>query len=93
MDPDGAIRAFVDLRGGRFPEQVEQTVDEISRAGGTPLVVGEGAEVLGVVPVLRDSCGGCFNAIPPQVQSEIKQHKKVIQCEHCGRILVDAELA
>lgn len=47
---------------------------------------------LGVVPVLRDSCGGCFNAIPPQKQSEIKQHKKIIVCENCGRILVDAEL-
>ena len=47
---------------------------------------------LGVVPVMRDSCGGCFNAIPPQKQSEIKQHKKLIVCENCGRILVDPEL-
>jgi len=47
---------------------------------------------LSVVPVLRDSCGGCFNAIPPQKQSEIKQHKKIIVCENCGRILVDADL-
>ena len=47
---------------------------------------------LGVVPVMRDSCGGCFNAIPPQKQSEIKQHKKIIVCENCGRILVDEDL-
>jgi hypothetical protein len=47
---------------------------------------------LSVVPVMRDSCGGCFNAIPPQKQSEIKQHKKIIVCENCGRILVDEEL-
>jgi predicted nucleic acid-binding Zn-ribbon protein len=47
---------------------------------------------LGVVPVLRDACGGCFNAIPPQKQSEIKQRKKIIICENCGRILVDQEL-
>lgn len=47
---------------------------------------------LGVVPVMRDSCGGCFNAIPPQKQSEIKQHKKIIVCENCGRILVDPDL-
>ena len=47
---------------------------------------------LAVVPVLRDSCGGCFNAIPPQKQSEIRLHKKVIVCENCGRILVDADL-
>ena len=47
---------------------------------------------LAVVPVERDACGGCFNAIPPQKQSEIKQHKKVMICENCGRILVDEEL-
>jgi len=47
---------------------------------------------LAVVPVLRDSCGGCFNIIPPQRQSEIRQRKKIIVCEHCGRVLVDADL-
>jgi uncharacterized protein len=47
---------------------------------------------LAVVPVERDSCGGCFHAIPPQKQSEIKLRKKVIVCENCGRVLVDADL-
>lgn len=47
---------------------------------------------LAVVPVERDACGGCFNAVPPQVQSEIRQHKKIIVCENCGRILIDKEL-
>ncbi|MBS1729796.1 MAG: hypothetical protein JSS67_03360 [Bacteroidetes bacterium] len=47
---------------------------------------------LAVVPVERDACGGCYNAIPPQKQSEIRQRKKVIICENCGRILVDDEL-
>jgi len=47
---------------------------------------------LAVVPVERDSCGGCFHAIPPQRQSEIKLRKKVIVCENCGRILVDTDL-
>lgn len=47
---------------------------------------------LAVVPVERDACGGCFNAIPPQKQSEIKQHKKIMICENCGRILVDESL-
>jgi predicted nucleic acid-binding Zn-ribbon protein len=47
---------------------------------------------LAVVQVERDACGGCFYAIPPQKQSEIKQHKKVMVCENCGRILVDEEL-
>ena len=47
---------------------------------------------LAVVAVERDSCGGCFHAIPPQKQSEIKLRKKIMVCENCGRILVDAEL-
>ena len=47
---------------------------------------------LAVVPVERDSCGGCYNAIPPQKQSEVKQRKKIIVCENCGRILVDDDL-
>ena len=47
---------------------------------------------LAVVPIERDSCGGCFNAIPPQKQSEVKQRKKIIVCENCGRILVDDDL-
>lgn len=47
---------------------------------------------LAVVQVERDACGGCFNAIPPQKQSEIKQHKKIMVCENCGRVLVDEAL-
>jgi predicted nucleic acid-binding Zn-ribbon protein len=46
---------------------------------------------LAVVPIDRDACGGCFNRIPPQRQLDIMQRKKVIVCEHCGRILVPAE--
>jgi predicted nucleic acid-binding Zn-ribbon protein len=47
---------------------------------------------LAVVAVERDACGGCFNAIPPQKQSEIRQRKKIMICENCGRILVDGDL-
>ena len=47
---------------------------------------------MGVVTVERDACGGCFNRIPPQRHLDIKTHKKIIVCEHCGRILVDAEI-
>jgi predicted nucleic acid-binding Zn-ribbon protein len=47
---------------------------------------------LAVVPVERDSCGGCFNVIPPQRQSDIRLRKKMIVCEHCGRIMIDNEL-
>lgn len=47
---------------------------------------------LAVVTVERDSCGGCFNKIPPQRQMDIAFRKKVIVCEYCGRILVDKDL-
>lgn len=43
---------------------------------------------LAVVPIDRDACGGCFNRIPPQRQLDIMQKKKIIVCEHCGRILI-----
>ena len=43
---------------------------------------------LAVVTVQRDACGGCFNRIPPQRQADVRQGKKLIVCEYCGRILV-----
>lgn len=46
---------------------------------------------LAVVSVKRDACGGCFNVVPPQRQAEIRERKKIIVCEHCGRILADVE--
>lgn len=48
---------------------------------------------LAVVSVERDACGGCFNKIPPQRQVDIRNRKKIIVCEYCGRILVDQEIA
>lgn len=48
---------------------------------------------LAVVYIQRDSCGGCFNKIPPQRQLDIKLRKKIIVCEHCGRIMIDPQLA
>ena len=48
---------------------------------------------LAVVPVERDACGGCFNKIPPQRQLDIASRKKIIVCEYCGRILVDARMS
>ena len=44
---------------------------------------------LAVVPVDRGACGGCFNVVPPQRQADIRERKKIIVCEHCGRILAD----
>lgn len=44
-----AIRSHVDRLGGHFPPGVSGAADDVSRRGGTPLVVAEGREVLGVV--------------------------------------------
>lgn len=46
---------------------------------------------LAVVSVKRDACGGCFAVVPPQRQVEIKDRKKLIVCENCGRILADVD--
>lgn len=47
---------------------------------------------LAIVSIERGACGGCFNKIPPQKQMDIKLGKKILVCEYCGRIMVDAEL-
>jgi uncharacterized protein len=47
---------------------------------------------LAVVTVSRGACGGCFNRIPPQLQIEIGVMKKIIACEHCGRVLIDESI-
>jgi potassium-transporting ATPase ATP-binding subunit len=44
-----AMRAYVEQKGGKFTQAVTQTVEDISRSGGTPLVVADGNEVLGVI--------------------------------------------
>ncbi len=44
---------------------------------------------LAVVPVKRDACAGCFATVPPQRQADIRDKKKLIICENCGRILAD----
>lgn len=46
---------------------------------------------LAVVNVKRGACGGCFNMVPPQRQADIREKKKIIACEHCGRVLADVE--
>ena len=48
---------------------------------------------LAVVAVERGACGGCFNRIPPQTIIEIGVMKKIIACEHCGRVLVNDQIA
>ncbi|WP_435954563.1 potassium-transporting ATPase subunit KdpB [Dryocola sp. BD626] len=52
-----AIRRHVEANGGHFPPQVDKLVEGVARQGGTPLVVAEGANVLGVI-ALKDIVKG-----------------------------------
>ena len=52
-----AIRRHVESNGGQFPADVEHLVDGIARQGSTPLVVVEGAKVLGAI-ALKDIVKG-----------------------------------
>lgn len=45
-----------------------------------------------VVPVRRNACGGCFKRVPPQTILELRKNSRILQCEHCGRILVSDEI-
>ncbi|QSZ27521.1 potassium-transporting ATPase subunit KdpB [Aceticella autotrophica] len=44
-----AIKNYVEQLGGTMPQNVLDTVNKIAKSGGTPLVVAEGKDVLGVI--------------------------------------------
>jgi K+-transporting ATPase ATPase B chain len=52
-----AVRAWVETQGGRMPPETAELVDGIARRGSTPLVVADGAKVLGVIE-LKDIVKG-----------------------------------
>jgi K+-transporting ATPase ATPase B chain len=52
-----AIRKHVEALGGDFPADVQTATDDVARKGSTPLVVSDGARVLGVVE-LKDIVKG-----------------------------------
>lgn len=52
-----AVRKYIETLGGHFSKDVQETVDAVGKKGGTPLVVTEGKEVLGVV-YLKDIVKG-----------------------------------
>jgi K+-transporting ATPase ATPase B chain len=52
-----AMRVYIDRAGGVFPKEVAEAVDKVSRVGGTPLVVTDDQEVLGVI-YLKDIVKG-----------------------------------
>ena len=52
-----AVKNHIEALGGAFPADVQGTVDGIAKMGGTPLVVAEGRDVLGVIE-LKDIVKG-----------------------------------
>ena len=52
-----SVRRYVESRGGRFPAEVVSAVEAVARRGSTPLVVADGARVMGVVE-LKDIVKG-----------------------------------
>ena len=54
---EDAIRGYVIEQGGRFPEELQKSVIDVARRGSTPLLVAEGARVLGVIE-LKDIVKG-----------------------------------
>jgi K+-transporting ATPase ATPase B chain len=52
-----SIEAYVQGQGGQFPPAVRAVVEDIAKQGGTPLVVADGAQVLGTVQ-LKDIVKG-----------------------------------
>jgi predicted nucleic acid-binding Zn-ribbon protein len=46
-----------------------------------------------VVKVRKGACSGCYRAITPQTIVEMRRGEQLFICEHCGRIIVDEEIA
>ena len=104
----GDKKGDLDLKNGELEEIVSETQKDeeklLKKSKGFEEVIEErlikaykrirenARNGLAVVSVERDACGGCFNKIPPQKQLDVASRKKIIVCEHCGRILVDKNI-
>ena len=67
-----SVAAYVEQLGGRFPTSVREIVDAVSRQGATPLVVVEGAAVLGVIQLKDIVKGGLKERFAELRRSGIK---------------------
>jgi len=90
----GSIIAETEEEEKNLNKEVEKATKKIEARllSSYQRIRGNARNGLAVVSVQRDACGGCFNHIPPQRQMDIRLRKKITVCEHCGRILVDADM-
>ncbi|MGE5679774.1 MAG: zinc ribbon domain-containing protein [Bacillota bacterium] len=72
-------------------QQVEAAVKKPDYASYMRIRKAKGGQA--VATIRRSACSGCHNVVPPQRQLEIRQNKRLYNCEYCGRILVSAEIA
>ncbi len=76
----------------RLSQEIRETIDDQRLLNAYDRIRNGYRNGLAVVPIYLESCGGCFNNIPPQQRVEIMQQQKFIVCEYCGRIIVDNDL-
>ncbi len=77
----------------RLRHEREKLVSKISKADVQMYErIRKAKEGKAVVPVTRNSCGGCFNRVTPQRVLELRKNNAIITCERCGRILVSDEI-
>ncbi|MER3452737.1 MAG: K(+)-transporting ATPase subunit B [Acidimicrobiia bacterium] len=61
-----SVRSWIQEQGGSIPADLDPIVERISKAGGTPLVVAEGARILGVIHLkdtLKEGMAERFEAL------------------------------
>ncbi|TPW17258.1 MAG: hypothetical protein FD129_447 [bacterium] len=75
------VRAACAALAAQLPPNVASRFDQLARAKGG----------VAVVTVQRGSCGGCFNALPPQFVNEVRKSDKINVCESCGRIIISLD--
>jgi len=108
VDLEGRKQDLLNKKGelDNIVEETKKEEDELMKIRGNAVKVADERLVhsydrirksvkngIGVATIERESCSGCYAGIPPQRQSDIKQRKKIIVCENCGRVLTDAQLA
>lgn len=64
-----------------IPREWRSRYERIRQSRGSPVVV----------TLMRNACGGCLTAQPPQRVQEVRLGEAVVVCEFCGRLIVGVE--
>jgi hypothetical protein len=73
-----ARRADRERQVAELPPALKARYERVLAAGRRPAVVA----------LVKNACGGCFTAQPPQRAQEVRRGEFVVVCEFCGRLLV-----